>query len=79
MKLEQEELNKLQSARERFNQAKLTLGDLELNKQVVIDEIKGIKAEFKMLEDSLIEKYGAESTINMETGEVTPKQTLQKV
>jgi len=79
MKLEQSELEQLHSARKRFNDAKLTLGDLELNKQVVIDEIKNIKAEFKLIEDSLIEKYGADSTINMETGEVTPKQTLQKV
>ena len=78
MKLEATELEQIQSARERFNQAKMTLGDIELNKQVVLGEIETIKAEFKVLEDALIEKYGADSTINMTNGEVT-KKTLQKV
>ena len=79
MKLETTELEQIQSARERFNQAKMTLGDLELNKQVVLGEIETIKAEFKVLEDALIEKHGADSTINMTNGEVTTKQNLQKV
>ena len=81
MKLETKELEQIQSAREKFNQAKMTLGDIELNKQVVLDEIETIKAEFKVLEDALIEKYGADSTINMTNGEVTTKdnQPLQKV
>jgi hypothetical protein len=80
MKLETTELEQIQSARERFNQAKMTLGDLELNKQVVLGEIETIKAEFKVLEDALIEKYGADSTINMTNGKVTKKdnQPLQK-
>jgi len=79
MKLETTELEQIQSAREKFNQAKMTLGDLELNKQVVLGEIETIKAEFKVLEDALIEKYGADSIINMTNGEVTTKQNLQKV
>jgi len=79
MKLETTELEQIQSAREKFNQAKMTLGDIELNKQVVLGEIEIIKAEFKVLEDKLIEKYGADSTINMTNGEVTTKQNLQKV
>jgi len=79
MKLETKELEQIQSAREKFNQAKMTLGDIELNKQVVLGEIETIKAEFKVLEDKLIEKYGADSTINMTNGEVTTKETLQKV
>ena len=78
MKLEKTELEQIHSARERFNQAKMTLGDIELNKQVVLSEIEAIKSEFKVLEDTLIEKYGADSTINMTNGEVT-KKTLQKV
>ena len=81
MKLEPTELEQIQSAREKFNQAKMTLGDIELNKQVVLSEIDVIKEEFKVLEDALIEKYGADSTINMTNGEVTTKdnQPLQKV
>jgi hypothetical protein len=81
MKLETTELEQIQAAREKFNQAKIMLGDIELNKQVVLSEIDVIKEEFKVLEDALIEKYGADSTINMTNGEVTTKdnQPLQKV
>tara|TARA_R110002020_G_scaffold60128_2_gene163220 strand:+ start:316 stop:561 length:246 start_codon:yes stop_codon:yes gene_type:complete len=81
MKLEPTELEQIQAAREKFNQAKIMLGDIELNKQVVLSEIDVIKEEFKVLEDALIEKYGADSTINMTNGEVTTKdnQPLQKV
>ena len=78
MKLEEKELEQIRSVREQFNQAKMTLGDIELNKQVVLTEIDKIKADFMALERSLIEKYGADSTINMATGEVT-KKALQKV
>ena len=65
MKLEPTELEQIQAAREKFNQAKIMLGDIELNKQVVLSEIDVIKEEFKVLEDALIEKYGADSTINL--------------
>ena len=54
MKLETTELEQIQSAREKFNQAKIMLGDIELNKQVVLSEIDVIKAEFKVIEDALI-------------------------
>ncbi len=81
MKLETTELEQIQSARDKFNQAKIMLGDIELNKQVVLSEVDVIKAEFKVIEDALIKKYGADSTINMTNGEVTTKdnQPLQKV
>ena len=81
MKLEEQELAAIRSAKDRFTELKMTLGDLELNKQAVIDEIKLMRENFKTLEDSLIEKYGSDSTINMTNGEVTKKdiQPLQKV
>jgi len=81
MKLEKEELESIQNAREKFTNAKIMLGDIELNKQVILAEIETIKKEFKVIEDSLIEKYGADSSINMTNGEVTKKdnQPLQKV
>ena len=53
MKLETTELEQIQAAREKFNQAKIMLGDLELNKQVVLSEVDVIKAEFKVIEDAL--------------------------
>ena len=81
MKLEQEELDKIVTAKERFSKLKDTLGDLEITKQDVLYEISQIRKDFLLLENSLIEKYGAESKINMTNGEITKKDTqpLQKV
>ena len=81
MKLEQEELDKIVTAKERFSKLKDTLGDLEITKQDVLYEISQIRKDFLLLENSLIEKYGAESKINMANGEITKKDTqpLQKV
>jgi hypothetical protein len=81
MKLEQEELDRIVTAKERFSKLKDTLGDLEITKQEVLDEIRQIRRDFMVLENSLIEKYGAESKINMANGEITKKDTqpLQKV
>jgi hypothetical protein len=81
MKLEQEELDKIVTAKERFSKLKDTLGDLEITKQDVLYEISQIRKDFLLLENSLIEKYGADSTINMTNGEITKKdnQPLQKV
>jgi len=81
MKLEQEELDRIVTAKDRFSKLKDTLGDLEITKQDVLYEISQIRKDFLLLENSLIEKYGAESKINMANGEITKKDTqpLQKV
>jgi hypothetical protein len=81
MKLEQEELDKIVTAKDRFSKLKDTLGDLEITKQEVLDEIRQIRRDFLLIENALIEKYGSDSTINMTNGEITKKDTqpLQKV
>lgn len=81
MKLEETELTQIREARQKFTEAKLALGDLELNKQMILDEVRTLKAQFKVIEENLIEKYGEDSTINTDTGEITKKdmQPLQKV
>ena len=53
MKLETTELEQIQSARDKFNQAKIMLGDIELNKQVVLSEIDVIKDQRS--EDPVVE------------------------
>jgi hypothetical protein len=81
MKLEQEELDRIVTAKDRFSKLKDTLGDLEITKQEVLDEIRQIRRDFLLIENALIEKYGSDSTINMTNGEITKKDTqpLQKV
>ena len=70
----QEELVKIQELNSEFNKAKMAIGDVELQKQQIIRHIEELKLEFSAHEKSLIEKYGADAVINIQTGEVTQKE-----
>jgi hypothetical protein len=69
----QEELEKIQGMNNDFAKAKVTLGELELNKQGVLNQINIMRQEFSEYEKMLISKYGQDSVINLQTGEVTKK------
>lgn len=70
----QEELTKIQEMNSDFSKAKMAIGDVELQKQGLIRHIEAMKSEFSQHEKMLIEKYGADAVINVQTGEVTKKQ-----
>lgn len=70
----QEELALIQKMQSEFTQAKITLGDIELQKHNVIRSIEMLKAEFSMNEKKLIEKYGENAIINVQTGAITYKE-----
>lgn len=72
--LTSDELGKVQAMNNEFTKAKMALGDLEMQKQVIINSIDGIKLEFSKVEMELISKYGKDSVINIQTGEVTKKE-----
>jgi hypothetical protein len=69
----QEELTKIQELNSEFNKAKMAIGDVELQKLNIVRHIEELKAQFSAHEQSLIEKYGADAVINIQTGEVTKK------
>lgn len=69
----QEELTKIQELNSEFNKAKMAIGDVELQKQQIIRHIDELKLEFTAHEKLLIDKYGADAVINIQTGEVTQK------
>jgi hypothetical protein len=71
--LQNDELSKLQELNNKFNSLKMKLGDLELSKQAVIDDINSVKIEFSKNEFALVSKYGKDAVINLQTGEVTKK------
>ena len=56
-----------------FAKLKNQLGDLELQKQMILENVTDIKKQFKNLETELIEKYGDNCIINLETGIITEK------
>ena len=74
MKLTQEELELVQTLNTDFTKLKISLGNLELQKQSILSEVDNLKLKFIENETELINKYGADSVINIQTGEVTAKE-----
>ena len=73
MKLSKEELKEIQELNTEFTKKKMMLGDIEIQKAAIISEIGGMKMKFAQNEKKLIEKYGKDSVINLQTGEVQKK------
>jgi hypothetical protein len=73
-KIDEQELTQLQTMNTEFNTLKTQLGDLTLQKHGLCLRVEQLKAEFQLVEKTLLEKYGADSIINMETGEVKIKE-----
>lgn len=74
MKLEAKELDTIKELNKEFNTLKVSLGDAELQKIVIVEKIQSLKSNYKVLEDELITKYGSNSVIDLETGEVKQKE-----
>lgn len=72
--LSQEELGKIQEMNNEFTKAKLAIGDLEMQKHNILKAIEVLRADFSKHEIDLIAKYGQDSVINVQTGEVTKKE-----
>lgn len=70
-KLTKEELKDLQELNAAFNNAKNQLADLELNKMSLVAGLGSLQNKFKEMEQDLVQKYGEDSVINLQTGEVT--------
>mgnify|MGYP003109425055 CR=1 FL=1 len=74
MKLKDTELNNIKELNKRFNNLKVSLGDAELQKLKIVEEIQSIKQRFQFVESELIKKYGKDSVIDLKTGEVKKKE-----
>lgn len=73
-KLEDNELETLRTLDAKFKQLKGILGELEIQKHEVMGEVRVLRTSFGEEEKKLVEKYGAESVINLQTGEITKKE-----
>lgn len=75
-----EELKQIQEMNSTFMQLKNRVSDLELEKYSVLNQINSMRMQFQMNEKQLIEKYGEDAVINIQTGEITkkPKQDERK-
>ena len=68
-----EELEKTQGMHNEFNKMKMQLADIELQKHGLIRSIDMLRVEFSSHEKMLMDKYGEDAVINVQTGEVTKK------
>ena len=71
--LTKEELSFLQESIKNLNSAKSFLADLEIKKHETLLMIDHYKEKVQLKEKELIDKYGLDSVINMETGQVKKK------
>lgn len=72
--LSNEELEFIKNGTAEFNKIKMGIADAELQKQGLLDRAAKVIDAFNNNEKVLIDKYGADSVINMQTGEVTQKE-----
>lgn len=71
--LTKEELEATQAMHNEFNKLKIQLADVELQKHGLLKHIDMLRLEFQKHEKGLMDKYGEDAIINIQTGEVTKK------
>ena len=74
VKLTEQELEFIKTGTLEYNKIKMNIGEYELQKQNLVLQAEKIREAFSNNEKILIEKYGNDSVINMQTGEVTQKE-----
>jgi len=72
--LKKTELVELQTLNSDFVNLKTQLGDLELQKNLIIEQVQEVRKKFSDLEVNLVKKYGENTTINLQTGEIKEKE-----
>jgi predicted nucleic acid-binding Zn-ribbon protein len=72
--LKKTELVELQTLNSDFVNLKTQLGDLELQKHLIIEQVQEVRKKFSDLEVNLVKKYGENTTINLQTGEIKEKE-----
>ncbi len=77
--LEEVELTGIQKLVSEFNQLKIQLGDTVITQNKLLTDVSNLKLEYATQEQVLIEKYGSDAIINIQTGEITePEPDVKK-
>jgi hypothetical protein len=76
-KLTESELTKVQSVLNEFNQLKMQLGDAELSKVAILKKVDTLKEDYVSIEKELSEKYGPDSQIDLQTGNIVDKEKIK--
>jgi len=65
-----EELGSIKEMLTTFNNLKMQLGDAVLSQNSIVAKIDSLKEEYSELEKVLANKYGKDSRIDVQTGEI---------
>ena len=68
-----EELSELQKNYGHVQGLKMRIGDTELQKQNLIQQVNQMAAILNQIEKKMVEKYGEDAIINIESGRITYK------
>jgi hypothetical protein len=73
-KLSKEELDNIHKLMSDFNQLKIQLGDTMITQHNLLSKVDELKIKYAEEENLLIEKYGQDAVINVQTGDVQQKE-----
>jgi hypothetical protein len=68
--LTKEELEVLQDCVTKYNNIKIRIADTFISQDALLKEIELMKSAYMVEEHKLIEKYGDDTIINVQTGEI---------
>jgi len=69
-KLTEEELTTLQTIVTDYNNVKIRIADTFISQDILLKEIDTMKSLYILEEKKLLEKYGDDTVINVQTGEI---------
>ena len=74
-KLTDEEFKLISDINAEYSKLKNAISELELSKYETLKSIEQLRKDFQITETGIIQKYGPDTIINMQTGEITHKNT----
>ena len=69
-KITEEELATLQTIVTDYNNVKIRIADTFISQDILLKEIDTMKSLYMLEEKKLLEKYGDDTVINVQTGEI---------
>tara|TARA_R110000824_G_scaffold386285_1_gene581164 strand:+ start:313 stop:576 length:264 start_codon:yes stop_codon:yes gene_type:complete len=75
--LTSKELTSLQQLLSAYNQSKIQLADAAISHQDALGAVMANKEGFAKMENNLVEKYGKDVSVNVQTGALTHKEDVK--
>lgn len=73
-KVTKEELERINQLVNEFNLLKIKLGDTVITQNALLKDVENLRLTYQEEEKKLVEKYGADSVIDIKTGEIKKQE-----